>query len=447
VNGYSPQIGDMLMKYTTKIQEAANDPEQLEVLYQSASQANEEAEFRADLQEIFEKTPDNILLSAWHSRFSHQPLPKPKRTTHWGIAVALGVITGLILWAISDFQWLFLDKIPYFLLLWAPITTIPTLIYLAVISKRNYLTTALSCIGLIVACVYSLLLTPGMSVFYSRDYLILMIITLPLLCWIGIGVSVLGFKSSDTNRFAFLIKSIEVMITAGIYLIFGVALGMITLGMFSALNVTPPELIMRLLVFGGFGLIPIMAVATIYDPQLSPEEQDFNQGLSKFIFTLVRLLLPLTILVLVTYIFVIPFNFIAPYQNRNLLIVYNVMQFAIIGLLIGATPLKLDDLSKKLQTWLRRGIITVSILALVISIYALSAVIYRTLLDEITLNRTTIIGWNSINIVLLFTLLLSQFRKNPITWNERLQKVFSKATTAYLVWSILLIVVLPLIFR
>jgi hypothetical protein len=148
----------------------------------------------------------------------------------------------------------------------------------------------------------------------------------------------------------------------------------------------------------------------------------------------------------VTYIFVIPFNFIAPYQNRNLLIVYNVMQFAIIGLLIGATPLKLDDLSIKLQNWLRRGIITVSILALVISIYALSAVIYRTVLDGITLNRTTIIGWNIINIVLLFALLLTQFRKNLSPWNERLQKVFSKATTAYLVWSIFLIVVLPLIF-
>jgi hypothetical protein len=257
----------------------------------------------------------------------------------------------------------------------------------------------------------------------------------------------MGFRSTDTNRFAFLIKSIEVMITAGIYLIFGMAFGGITLGLFAALSITPPDVMIRLIAAGGFGLIPIMAIATIYDPQVSPEMQDFNQGLSKFIFTLVRLLLPLTILVLLIYIVVIPFNFMAPFLNRDLLIVYNVMQFAIIGLLIGATPLRVDDLSIKLLTWLRRGIIAVSILALVISLYALSAVTYRTVIDGITINRTTIIGWNIINIVILFTLLITQPRKNTPGWHERIQTVFSKGTIAYLVWSIFLIVVLPMIFR
>jgi hypothetical protein len=435
------------MKYISEIQTAVNNPEQLEQLYQLSRQVNEETEFRTDLQDIFLKEPDNLLLSAWHSRFTHLPLPKPKRTTHWGLAVGMGVITGLILWAISDFQWLFLDKIPYFFILWAPIATIPTLVYLAVISKRNYRYTVISCIGLILAAAYVLLLAPGMSDLASQDYLTLMIITLPLLCWIGIGVAVLGFKSRYTNRFAFLIKSVEVMITAGIYLIFGIALGIITLGMFSALNVILPDTIMRLFAMGGFGLIPIMAVATIYEPLASPEEQDFNQGLSKFIFTMVRLLLPLSLLVLVIYIFVIPFNFMAPFQNRNLLIVYNVMQFAIIGLLIGATPLNVDELSIKLQTWLRRGIVAVAILALVISLYALSAVVYRTIMDGFTLNRTTIIGWNIINIIILIAIILTQPRKSLSGWNECLQKVFSKATTAYLAWSIFLIVVLPLIFR
>jgi hypothetical protein len=435
------------MKYVSEIQAAANNPEQLEQLYQSSRQVNEETEFRTDLQDIFEKEPDNLLLSAWHSRFAHLPLQKPKRTTHWGLAVGMGVITGLILWTISDFQWQFLDKIPYFFILWAPIATIPTLVYLAVISKRNYRYTVISSIGLIVASAYVLLIAPMMSDLASQNYLTLMIITLPLLCWIGLGVAVLGLGSRYTNRFAFLIKSIEVMITAGIYLIFGIALGMITMGMFSALNVTLPDTILRLFAMGGFGLIPIIAVATIYDPQLSPEEQDFNQGLSKFIFTMVRLLLPLSLLVLVIYVFVIPLNFMAPFQNRDLLIVYNVMQFAIIGLLIGATPLKVDDLSIKLQTWLRRGIVAVAILALGISLYALSAVIYRTVMDGFTLNRTTIIGWNIINIIILFAIILTQPRKSISGWNERLQKVFSKATTAYLAWSIFLIVVLPLIFR
>jgi hypothetical protein len=106
-----------------------------------------------------------------------------------------------------------------------------------------------------------------------------------------------------------------------------------------------------------------------------------------------------------------------------------------------------DDLSLKTQTWLRRGIIAVAILAVVISLYALSAVIYRTVMDGVTLNRFTIIGWNIINIIILFALLITQPRKSLTGWHECIQMVFSKATIAYLAWSILLILLLPLIFR
>ena len=434
------------MKYLTDIQTANNDPDKLEELYQASIQAKEEVEFRNDMQAAFETSSSNLLFSAWHSRFDHLLLPRAKRTTQWGMAIILGVITGLVLWAISGSDMLYLDTIPYLILLWAPIATIPVLVFLSLVSRRNYIYAAISGVGLVVACVYVLLVAPGMTR-YQQDYLTLMAIQLPLLCWMAIGIAVLGLKSSYPNRFAFMIKSIEVMIAAGVYLIFGLAFGMITMGMFSALNVTPPDTIMRLAAACGFGLITILAVATMYDPLVTPEAQDFSQGLSKFIFTMMRLLLPLTLIVLVIYVLVIPFNFMAPYQNRDLLIVYNVMQFAIIGLLIGVTPFKLDDLSPKLQVWLRRGIIAVIILALIVSIYALSAVIYRTVTGEITLNRVTIIGWNIINIIILAALLVTQWRKSSSAWNERLQMVFSRGTTAYLVWSIFLILVLPLIFR
>jgi hypothetical protein len=435
------------MKYASEIQSSSGDPVKLEDLYQQARQANEEAEFRADLQKEHAQQPDNLLLAAWQARFDHQPMPRYRRAIHWGLAVALGIITGLILWALSDPRLMFLELGPYVLLLWAPIATIFTLIFLSVVSKKNYGFTVIAGIVLALACTYVLLISPGLANLTRRDYLILMMIQLPLLCWIMIGLATLKLGSSPADRFAFLIKSIEVMITAGVYLAFGIAFGAITLGMFSALNVIPPEPVTRLIAAGGFGLIPILAVASMYDPQFSPQAQDFSTGLSKFVFTIMRLLLPLTLLVLLIYIFVIPFNFMAPFQNRNLLIIYNVMQFAILGLLIGATPIRLDDISYRLQVWLRRGILAVAILALLISLYALSAVVYRTALESLTLNRLAIIGWNIINLGILPALLITQRRKGAVDWSIRLQYVFSRATTAYLVWSVFLIVFLPLIFR
>jgi hypothetical protein len=296
-------------------------------------------------------------------------------------------------------------------------------------------------------CVYAILISLGQKTDPQQQYLKLMIVHLPLISWIGIALGILGWKSAMEARFAFLIKSIEVMITAGIYLIAGVAFGAITVGMFTALSITLPDAVIRLIVAGGFGLIPIVALASVYDPSLDPHAQDFSQGLSKFVTTMMRLLLPMTLIVLVIYILIIPFNFMQPFNNRDVLIVYNVMAFAIMGLLIGATPIRTEDLSSRIQSALRNGILAVAALAILFSLYALSAVIYRTVLGGITINRFTIIGWNIINITILVLLIIKQFKSGRQAWVESLRWTFGIGTNAYLVWTVFLIIVIPLIFR
>jgi len=238
-----------------------------------------------------------------------------------------------------------------------------------------------------------------------------------------------------------------VMITAGLYLIAGLALGGITIGMFEALGISIPDIWMRLIAAGGFGLLPVLAVASVYDPTFPPSEQDFDQGLSKFIATMMRLLLPLTLGVLVIYIIVIPFYFFEPFNNRDVLIVYNLMLFAIMALLLGATPISGADLSPQLQKWLRLGIITVAILAGLVSAYALSATIFRTIEGGWTINRITIIGWNIINICILFWLVFKQFKDGREKWIDSLHSVFSLATNAYLAWGLFVVLLIPWLFR
>ena len=204
---------------------------------------------------------------------------------------------------------------------------------------------------------------------------------------------------------------------------------------------------MRLFLAGGGGLIPVLAVATVYDPRFSPIEQKFEQGLGKVIFTLMRLLLPLTLLVLIVYLFVIPFNFMEPFWRREVLIVYNVMLFAVMGLLIGATPVHADDLSPKQQSALRVGILAVATLTALVSVYALSAIVYRTARDGITVNRLTVVGWNGINISLLALLIYKQFKAGPAAWLRALQAVFSIGTVGYIVWAVFLTVAIPLLFH
>lgn len=432
-----------------EIQDAKGDPERLEQLYQSAQKDGQTELFQSVISASFKEEPENLLFGAWFFRLQHTLRIEKKTSINWKLAIPLSILTGLIFWLLSDVDTLvYLDHLPYLILWWSPIAAMSALIFLSFTAKRNQLRAVLLGLGLCAITGYALMVAPGLDVPWKiNHYLDLAAIHIPLLCWVALGLSVLGFKSSVEDRFAFLIKSIEVIITAGLYLIAGVVLGGITIGMFAAISIEIPEIWLRLIIAGGVGLLPVLAVASVYDPTVGPAEQDFDQGLSKFIATMMRLLLPLTLGVLVIYILVIPFYFFEPFNNRDVLIVYNLMLFAIMALLLGATPIRGADLSPQLQKWLRRGIMSVAILAGLVSLYALSATIFRTIEGGWTINRLTIIGWNIINILILLWLAIQQFRSSLENWIASLHSIFGRASIAYLAWGLFVVLVLPWLFR
>jgi hypothetical protein len=438
------------MDFEVAIRAADSDAYKLEQLFQSAQQEGQSAAFRSSLLACYETAPDNLLYAAWYYRLQQSAAEpaKARRGVNWIAAVPLSILTGLIFWALSDVERLVvLDDMPQLILWWSPIVTMSALIFLALTAKNNYGRVAALGLGLLAVTAYAIILAPALDTpWLTEQYIVIAAIHLPLLCWIALGISVLGFHSSPDDRFAFLKKSIEVMIVAGLYLIAGMVFGGITVGMFAALGIELPEIWLRLIIAGGFGLLPVLAVATVYDPAKPPSEQDFDQGLSQFIATMMRLLLPLTLGVLVIYVFVIPFYFQEPYENRDVLIVYNLMLFGIIGMLLGATPIRGDDLSPGLQKWLRLGIIAVAILAVLISLYALSATASRTAEGGLTLNRLAILGWNVINIGVLLWLLYRQFKDGREKWIKSLQSVFSLTANVYMAWGLILLIAVPLLF-
>ena len=162
---------------------------------------------------------------------------------------------------------------------------------------------------------------------------------------------------------------------------------------------------------------------------------------------MMRLLLPLTLLVLGIYVVIIPFNFLKPFSNRDVLIVYNVMLFAIMGLLLGAIPILPEDLASRLKTWLRWGILAVAALAILVSLYALSAILWRTFTGTLTMNRLVVIGWNLINTTILGVLFLRVWKKGENGWVKAAQAVYSRSMLAYVVWTLFVIFAIPLLFR
>lgn len=437
-----------LEDFGSAVRESRSNPEQLETLYQSALDAHAGDRFAAAVRASYTETPDNLLFAAWYYRLQRATGGEAaaRHAGDWKLAVPLSVVLGLVLWAISDPQWQLPHHIPLLAMLWAPVTALFLIGYLAASARRHFVRSALVVAVLTVATAYVLWAAQQIPSATQQTYLTLMVAHLPLLAACAIGLALLGWGSSARDRFAFLTKGIETVGTAGVASIAGGIFVGLTFVMFQALSVTIPDLYARLLLAGGAGLIPVLAVAAVYDTRVGPSEQEFRRGLSRILAILMWALLPLTLIVLVIYLCIIPFNFNQPFVNRDVLIVYNVMLFAIMVLLLGVTPVSARDLPPLWRGALRTGIVLVAFLVVLVSLYALAAVVYRTVHGQLTMNRFAVIGWNVVNTGILIMLLAKQARAGREGWVEALHSTFRLGTAAYLIWGVALVLALPWLF-
>ena len=447
------------MLYEDTLSNLANDPEELERTYQSAVKAGQADAFREAIDARRSAAPDNLLYAAWYYRLQETAVRVKESFIAWGWVVPLALLNGLLLWILSDEQRFTVqiarvrfgsaqtDYLPMVFLLAAPLSAVFVMAYLTAAGRKRWGLAALISVVLLAAAAYVLWVYPQAGTRpFQEQYLTLMAMHLPLLAWAGVGALLVYAHRDPANRFAFLIKSLEVFVMGGLFVIAGGIFVGITIGLFDALGVQFPPLVQRLFVAGGAGLLPVIATAVIYNPNVPPAGQEFEEGLSKLVAMLTRILLPLTVLVLLVYLAFIPFNFREPFENRDVLIIYNAMLFAVIALMVGATPVSAAQLSPRLATWLRRGIVALAVLAAVVSVYALAAILYRTAIDRLTPNRLTFIGWNVINIGLLLLLLYFQARATPGDWLAGLHRAYAAGTVAYVVWTLAMIVTLPWFF-
>ncbi len=430
--------------YLEAIRASASDPERIEQLYQSARAAGDARVYAAAVATLRQEAPNNLLYGAWYYRL-RQPLadaPASRPGGAWIWAVPLSILLALAIWLLSDPILTVAGGLPLLALLAAPGAGLALVIFLAGAGHRGYAYAVIAGLALLGLLGYLL----GIASLADTSQLTVIALHAPLLAWGAVGLAALGWRSTARDRFAFLTKSIEVIGAGGVFAIAGGIFAGITLGMFQALGVALPNPLVRLLAAAVAGLTPLFAVAAVYDPSARPVEQEFGRGLGRILTALMRVLLALSLIVLLIYIAVIPFYFMAPFNSRQVLIVYNLMLFGILGLLIGVTPLRADDLAPRLRAPLRAGIVSVALLVTLVSLYALTATVYRTVNGGLTMNRATIIGWNAINISILVALLVGQLRATRDDWAGAVQSAIAGGALAYVAWAAFVTLALPWLF-
>lgn len=443
------------MDYTSELPEHLQNPEALERIYRQALQRGEEKLFREALEDLFAQHPLNPLLAAWHYRLAEEgeaPRPTAGRfSERWLWAVAFALLNGLAFWWLSDpFKpaWQARQYIPFLLLYWAPIAATCVLVFLYLTGNRfpKRLLVLLGALALVGAYAYFADFLIPRPLFWQQ-YLTLGAIHLIPLAWASVAIYVLKGQADAKSRVAFLAKSLEAVVLGGLS---GAVLGIftgVTLALFSTLDLyyTFFDQLQRVLMFGGAGCIPVFAVAAVYEPLRRLQEQTFA-ALFRITTLLLRVFLLPSILILLTYVVLIPFHFTEPFYNREALIAYNVMLFAVVALLVWTTPVEEGQRPSRMMRWLRRGRLALAALAEIISLYALAAILFRTWWDGFTPNRITVIGWNLINIGLLGVLLIREWRGGDEGWVAAAHRTFAQAMPVYAVWSLLLMVALPLLF-
>ena len=275
----------------------------------------------------------------------------------------------------------------------------------------------------------------------TDDIAILVALHLPFLAWATVGAALAYRHLSPAKQgYAFIAKSLETALTGAIYAAAGILFLALTYGIFAALGVEFPSHTHWRIAACGIGTVPILALASVYEPTLAPAEQSWATGLGRLLAIFSRVFLALSLGVLLTYLlFFVPANFWHPFHAREALIAYNTTIIAIL-VLLAAIATSVDETQGHL---VRRSVIVLVVLTLVLNAYALAAIVSR--IDQFGLspNRYAAAGWNIVTLAILAVILIRHGRCQSDQWLLALRTSIAYALVPATAWALWVCLLLP----
>lgn len=402
-----------------------NNPCQLEKLYRSNSD-----EFKKEFSNLYPQVKGNISAEFWKERLSYD-----SDSISWGTKNEIGLVAILSLLAgiFIKFPSIFSIDEEFF---YPRNTSIIVLTVLtAYFAKKNKLASNkifMIAAMVLITMVYINLLPNNPE----SNTLILACIHLPLLLWGMFGLSFLGNEPREfLKRLEFLRFNGDLVVMSGLLLIAGGIMTGITFGLFELIGLKIQELYFQYVVIFGLPMVPIVAsFLTQNNPQL----------VNKVSPVIAKLFSPLVLVMLVVYLFAIVILGKDPYNDREFLLIFNLLLVGVMALIFFSVAESANRQKNQFGTWV---LLLLAVVTSLVNLIALSAIIYRISEWGISPNRIAVLGAN----ILMFTHLMivitnlykSVFQKTELS---EVGKSMVLYIPVYIVWAIVVVFFFPLVF-
>lgn len=400
------------------------DPKGLEKLYRS-----NKSEFKQTFHSILPEIKDEKLAAFWQERLSYE-----SESISWGSKnELLWVVSGIFLAGL-------LAKIPTFFSIdeefFYPrnISFIILPLITAFFAWKNKLPNNTKAIlaGITVLAIVYINALPGIE----TDTLILACIHLPLILWGLLGVAYSGTELRNSERrLSYLRFNGEAAVMSVLLGIAGLLLSGITFGLFDLIGIKIEEFFANYFVVFGLPAIPILGVYLSYsNPQL----------VNKVSPLIAKIFSPLVLVMLVIYLGAIVFTGKDPYNDRDFLLIFNLLLIGVMALIFFSIA---ENSTKERQPFGIWILFLLSLVTILVNAVALSAIIFRISEWGITPNRLAVLGSN---VLMLFHLLIvakslyqSALGKLPVSG---VGKSIVRYLPAYLFWASVVVFLFPVIF-
>lgn len=414
----------------TKIKENIDNPEQLEKLYLVDKKG-----FQKAFNEIYQEIADFQMADFWKVRlnFDVQSDSKIKvRKTDVLFLIVTCLITGFLI----KIPQIFDIKLNYYfyyeknvgLVMFLGLSAYSFLTKIKINTKQLIIST----------------LVFGFSAIYinflpsDRDShsINLAYIHLPLLLWCLYGLIFIDFDIKDkTKRIDYIKYNGDIAILAAIILIAGELLTGVTLGLFSAIDLKIENFYFEYIVILGLVSSPIVATYIV---------KNYPAVTNKIAPIIASIFSPLVLITLIIYLISIAITGKDPYNDRDFLIVFNLMLLGVMAIIVFSVS---ETSVNKRQKFNELTLFTLTIVTLIVDLIALSAILYRLGEFGFTPNRTAVLGSNLLifgNLILIMIDLYKVgFKGKEI---KTVELTIAKYLPIYAVWTIFVTFGLPFIF-